>query len=244
MSSRQSQERSGTFISLVRAQLRDLSTPRTQSQEPAPATGPLARPGSGPLRPGLYKVNWQPALSAQSPAEAGQDALLQLTRGDLEKRLASTNETVERASMALGRLSESLSGARVPGADVGKKATQAQYQELGILEQLLRKLTRELRQTQLNATNNFARLDAALTSREQGSLESAESVSEARYQEFVRQAGSFAVEINSLARRLAAIIQEMRTGLGPFQLEGGTSTNPGTQFEAEQFSSPSSVANW
>lgn len=48
------------------------------------------------------------------------------------------------------------------------------------------------------------------------------SVVDAEFQEFVRQAGSFAVEVNSLTKRLAAIVQEMRIGIAPFRLEGIT----------------------
>ncbi|HVU66768.1 MAG TPA: HAMP domain-containing protein [Ktedonobacteraceae bacterium] len=49
---------------------------------------------------------------------------------------------------------------------------------------------------------------------------------EGQYQEFVRQAGSFAVEMNDLARRLAAIIQEVRTSVATFHYERGSAGEP------------------
>jgi hypothetical protein len=109
---------------------------------------------------------------------------------------------------------------------------QAQLQELVTLEQLLRRLSREVHQTQLTATNSFARLAPLMTNLTRTTAEQADSsapdsgetprtVSEAQYHEFVRQAGSFAIEVNALSKRLAAIIQEMRTGIVPFHLESG-----------------------
>ena len=50
-------------------------------------------------------------------------------------------------------------------------------------------------------------------------------LSDPQFQEFARQAGGFAVEMNTLSRRLAAIIHEMRTGITPFRLDGATSLN-------------------
>jgi hypothetical protein len=74
------------------------------------------------------------------------------------------------------------------------------------------------------------------------------NVTKAQYQEFVRQAGAFAVEMNALARRLAVIIQEMRTGVAAFHFEGGGS-EPGKvtslQAEPELFAaSPSGPIGW
>lgn len=51
-------------------------------------------------------------------------------------------------------------------------------------------------------------------------MEAEPSVLELQHQQFVRQAGSFAVEVNSLSKRLSAIIQEARSGITPFRLEG------------------------
>jgi methyl-accepting chemotaxis protein len=243
---RQSQERSNVFISLVRAQLRDLSTPQPQVQSQAPSTGPLGRSGTNSLRAG----------TGSHKVESARDAALLATRTDLNARLAITGETVERASLAIGRLSELL--VTRPGASTGtftEKMAQAQMQELVTLEQLLRKLSREVRQTQINATNNFTKLADAVAAQplaehlEPDAAGAASSISNAQYQEFVRQAGSFAVEVNALSKRLTAIIYEMRTGMIPFHLEG--SSNPGesarmaaNQFDPEPFAaSPISFVN-
>ena len=254
---RQSQERSNAFILLVRAQLRDLPTLRSQPQ--APSTGPLVKPVSGSLRTGPRKATLQ---QQSSPAEPGQDALLLTTRNDLNTRLTGTRETVERASLSIGRLSELIS--MRSGASTGvvtEKMVQAQLQELMMLEQLLRKLTREVRQTQLNATNNFAKLDATAANLARAATERPDPVTsdfaegapnslEVQYQEFARQAGSYAVEINALSRRLAAIVQEMRTGIVPFHLEGSgnqgeparTATN---QLDFEPLAAaPTGLASW
>ncbi|HEY0757343.1 MAG TPA: HAMP domain-containing protein [Ktedonobacteraceae bacterium] len=232
--SRQSLERSGMFIALVRMYLRDM--PHSQTSGQAPSTSPLPRPTSG-LQTGQRK---------SAPLEPTQDALLQLTRGDLEKRLTTTSETIERATLSVGRLSELIT--RRTGTFAGsitEKTAQTQRQELGVLEQLLRKLSREIHQVQLNSTHNLARLDAALTSREVSAPDFAEvvpGITETQYLEFVRQAGSFAVEINALAKRLGAILQEMRTGIVPFHLEGASNPAEGArtanyQLEIEPFAS-------
>jgi hypothetical protein len=55
--------------------------------------------------------------------------------------------------------------------------------------------------------------------------------------------------MNALARRLAAIIQEMRTGVAAFHLEGSNTSEPArmasVQAESELFAaSPSGPGNW
>ncbi len=108
---------------------------------------------------------------------------------------------------------------------------QAQLQELVALEQLLNRLTWEVRQTQFNSATNFTKLDTAFTNLARSAADRPEpaaseasapwpSVADTQYQEFVRQAGSFAVEANALSKRLAVIIQEMRGSITPFRLEG------------------------
>jgi methyl-accepting chemotaxis protein len=240
---RQSQERSSSFISMVRMQLRDLSTPRPQ--EHAPSTGPLGRSNSGIARGG--------SGSRKEIPEAGQDAQLVATRNDLNTRLVGTRETLERASLSIRRLSELISA---PANSIAGKTAQAQLQELATLEHLLNRLTREIRQTQQNSTTNFTKLAEAVATRPKVEYQeldmsgNTQGIPEAQYQEFVRQAGSFAVEVNALARRLAAIIQEMRTGIVPFHLEdGGNQGEPfrtsSNQLEPEPLAtSPASLPNW
>lgn len=219
--SHQGLERSSTFISTVRSHLRDLS---------------MSRSSSGP--PGQPTTSTLSSRKTSAILEPTADALLQITRADLDRRLTSTRDTVEWATHALVRLQELVSA----HPDTGR----AQLQELATLDQILRKLSREVRQMQVNATSNFAKLDMAAQREETTVSDGAESgagISEAQYQEFVRQAGSFAVEINALARRLAAIIQEMRTGIVPFHLESSSPGEPGKaavgQIEPEFFTASS-----
>jgi HAMP domain-containing protein len=238
---RQSQERSSSFISMVRVQLRDISTPRP----PLSSTGALGRSVVGGARAS--------AALRKEMLEA-QDALLLTARNDLDARMKATRETLDRASQALGRLNELIS---TPGNGVAPATAQAQLRELTTLEQLLHRLSREVRQVQQNTTGNFTRLADALaaypasTSGEAQEVESvgAQSISEAQYQEFARQAGSFAVEVNALSRRLAAIVQEMRSGIVPFHLEGGSAgenfRNPSDGLDPDPFAaSPAGSTNW
>ncbi len=238
--SRQGQERSTAFISLVRAQLRDAS-----SAHPRPPSGPLAKSSTGSARGSTRKT------SLVSAGEPLQDILLLVeTRNDLETRLAATYEIIERVSLSLGRLSELISTRSSANAgNITEKMVQAQLQELVTLEQLSRRLGRDLRQTRVSATTNLSKLETAIASLVQTVKEQPESViaepagsgtgiSEEQYQDFLRQAGSFAVETNALARRLAAIIQELRSGIVPFHLEGSGETGGKTstsQLDFEPF---------
>lgn len=242
---RQSQERSNTFISLVRIQLRDLSTPRPQTQ--ASSTGSLGKGSTGsPRKTILQSTTQEPDYYAQ----------LRAARHDLDTRLTATRTTVERASLSIGRLSELIS-TRSGGqtGNVTEKMVQAQLQELVTLEQLLRRLTREVQQTQLNATNNFTKLDTVAANLARASTERLEPVmpgpgestpgiSEALFQEFVRQAGSFAVEVNALSKRLNTIIQEMRTGIGAFHLEGSSPDEPARKATNQLNSEPVGFTSW
>jgi len=239
--SRQGTERSNAFIALVRTQLHDVPSARAHGA-PVLAFG-RAQPPSGPLRAGIRKPGSQPlqhedfsALSKQ--VQQTQDVLLHTTREDLQKRLSTTRETVEEASLSIGRLSELISTrSGTYAGNVTERMTQAQIQELVNLENLLRKLFREVQQAQLNVNSNFTQIDAAFTRLSRAltdlpssapTAEQAEGLSylsDPQFQEFARQAGGFAVEMNTLSRRLAAIIHEMRTGITPFRLDGATSLN-------------------
>lgn len=230
--SRQALERSNAFISLVRAQLRDLSSHQAQ---PVPAA-PVAQPGTDPLRPGLRRTLMQPPTgeldTPVQQVQQAQQSLLQETRDDLNRLLNTTREAVEKASLSIGRLSELVSTrSGSHSINVTEKMVQAQLQELVGLEQLLGRLAREIRQTQFSVTTNFVKLDTAGANLARAAAGRLEPIppqvpvptslhSEAQYQEFVRQAGSFAVEVNALSKRLTTIIQEMRTGIAPFRLEG------------------------
>lgn len=220
---RQSRERSTSFIGLARMQMRELSTSGPRSSPPTSSTsstssGPLAKSGSTARKTG--------SLSPEPNKLFGE------TRDDLNARLATTHELVEKAGFSLNRLNELISAR--PGTRnvaITEKMVQAQLRELVMLEQLLRRLSQNVQQTRLNVTSNFTRLDAAVAELARATAESVRLsapadveappvITEAQYEEFVRQAGSFAVEINALSKRLAMIIREMRAGIVPFRLEG------------------------
>lgn len=260
--SRQGLERSNTFISLVRSQLRDVSTSHPQTA-PAAAQSKSAQalPSTSPLRPGLRKQVLPSAQGEQDDSlvqqvQQTQDTLLQTTRDDLNRRLSIARDTAEKAGVSIGRLSELISTRSSSySGNVTEKMVQAQLQELRTLEQLLNRLAWEVRQTQFNAATNLTKIDTAFTGlarsasmRPESSApeipEEVASAYEAQYQEFVRQAGSFGVEVNALSKRLAAIIQEMRTGIAPFRLEGGATLGEfGKPAPTQQPAEPSSFAS-
>ena len=231
--SRQGLERSNSFISLVRTQLRDIPPSRPTTPSAALSTkAPQTQPITGPLRSGQRKTTTEAEGSFIQQVQQTQDTLLATTRDELNKRLGGTRETIEKASLSLSRLRELIStrSSSSSGA-VTEKMVQSQLQELASLEQQLHRLSRDIRQMQFNSATNFTKLDNALKGLArfagdhaelgaQEASESAPSVSEAHYQDFLRQAGAFAVEVNALSKRLTVIIQEMRTGITPFHLEG------------------------
>ncbi|HET8842010.1 MAG TPA: hypothetical protein VFN35_11120 [Ktedonobacteraceae bacterium] len=142
-----------------------------------------------------------------------------------------SRETLEKASRSVGRLGELISTRTSIAGNVTEKMTQAQLQELTSLENVLAKLARDLQLAQINAGSNFTRIDTTfkhLLHQVSGqsatlameAIETMNSPSEAEFQELLRQTGSFATEVNALTKRLAIIIQEMRTGIVPFRLEG------------------------
>lgn len=232
--SRQGLERSQTFIAYVRTQMRDTPPGRVQY----PSTSPLAKgqqPGSAFPRPEILRKASASPLSAQEwqiRAQQTQDETLQSARDDLAQRLTVTRETLEKASHSVGRLSELISTR--PGSlagNVTEKMIQAQLHELASLERVLGKLARDIQQVQTSTTGNFAQIDSALknlmrqiaeqpVSPMQETPENFAPANDLEFQELVRQSGSFAVEVNALAKRLTIIIQEMKTGIIPFRLEG------------------------
>lgn len=233
--SRQGLERSTNFISLVRSQLRDVPTSRPSSTPPTspqvPSTGPLH---SDQQRAALQQSGQEEADTLVQQVQSTRETLLQTAREELNKRLGGARETVEKASRSIGRLSELISTrASASTGSVTEKMIQAQLQELATMEQLLHKLAWEVRQTQFNVAGDFTKLDSALVSLTRAVAERPESgrpeasegtllAAEMQYQELLRQAGSFAVEVNALSKRLVVIIQEMRSSIIAFRLEGAT----------------------
>jgi methyl-accepting chemotaxis protein len=253
--SRQGLERSNAFLSLVRSQLREVPTPRSPSASAAPSAQQAQSASTpGPLRPGLRRQ------VLQSSTEKQKEAPVREVQDDLNRHLSTARDTIEKASLSIGRLSELVSTRSGSySGNVTEKMVQAQLQELRSLEHLLNRLAWEVRQTQLNATNHLTKIEAAFASlvRSAGehsaasTPESSEDVVHAyeeQYQEFVRKAGSFGIEINALSRRLAATIKEMRTSITPFRLEGGDAESEFARFAssqqfAEQPSPPPSSGN-
>jgi methyl-accepting chemotaxis protein len=251
---RQSQERSNAFMGLVRTNLRDVSPPRPPSQALPTQSASLAKGsqsivGTSTSRPALRKPALQSA-SAVNPSQLTRqvqqnpDELIRAVRDELNQRLGTTRETVQAANQSISRLSELISTrpTRYSG-NLTEKMTQTQLQELVILEQLLSKLAWELQQTQFTSANNFTKIDTALTRlaaehpTSSGTETSEGSATDPQFQDFLRQAGSFAVEVNVFSQRLVAIIQEMRSSVTPFRLEGAA--NMGDLTKSFSSSSPS-----
>jgi methyl-accepting chemotaxis protein len=239
--SRQELERSGTFLSLVRTQMRDTPPKSTFTAfNPSLATSksqPLATDlsGSSPGRPGIRRSTGaeqssEEVVSLSRQVQQAREGLVQTTRDELYEHLHTTREIIERAIVTVKRLSE-VTPTRGSSASSGlaERLHPAQFQELTSLEKHLRAISKELQQTEMTSSASFTSMDTALTHlarqlAEQPMVASPETHEQVvalteQHQEFVRQAGSFALEVNTLARRLSAILQEMRTGITPFRFD-------------------------
>ncbi len=226
--SRQGLERSSSFIALVRMQLRDTSpVAHSPSQPLSFSAGP-----SAPLRAVPHKASETSLVAEMQQTRQG---IVHTTRDELNTYLENTRGTIEKARISLRRLSELMTArtSAYSGNNVAAKMVEPPLQELLTLERLVTRVAWEAQQTQMTFASSFTRLDTALThltrlAGEQGGAvapEFAENMSmqqSEQFQEFARQAGNFGVEVNTLSKRLVAIVQEMRTSVTPFHLDTGT----------------------
>jgi len=107
-----------------------------------------------------------------------------------------------------------------------------QVQELLMLEKLLIKSGRDIQDVQKNVADGFNKLDTTLdqltsavthmSATENLARNPVPGLSDAQAQETARFALAYAQEINILLQRLQRIIQEMRSIVTPFRLEGVT----------------------
>jgi methyl-accepting chemotaxis protein len=234
--SRQELERSNAFISLVRNQMRE-PKPSFSFSNP-PRSQPLVadtRPNARRAASADQGTGTEDSLSLLRQVQQTREGLVQTTRDDLYKHLHTAREIIERATTTMKRLNELV--ATRGGSQVGgltERMTQAQLQELLSLEKHLRAISWELQQTEMTSSASFTRIDTALTHLARQLAEPPAPSSSAtneqiatlneQHQEFVRQAGSFGLEVNTLAKRLGTIIQEMRTGITPFRLDSAVAS--------------------
>ena len=237
--SHQGFEHVNVFLSSVRRQLREVgadapSTPRDSS---------ISRSSGN-----LHNIHKNPTLqrdpgNSKTHIEHVQHAhehLLQGTREDIYRHLRTTMETLEQAYLSVGRLSKLVStrtGTR-PATTTGNLA-QTQVQELLTLEKLLIKSGRDIQDAQKNVADGFNKLDITLgqltgavtrlSITENLARNPVPGLSDAQAQETARFALGYAQEINILLQRLQRIIQDMRSTVTPFRLEGATDINAASQ---------------
>jgi hypothetical protein len=102
---------------------------------------------------------------------------------------------------------------------------QLHVRDVQMMEQLLQRMLIELRNAQQNTAQNLTELDRELTLLSQNirkgkTSSSAFALASSKEQsDLTRLSSSFAAEVGSLARKLGALSQEMRTGIVAFQLE-------------------------
>jgi len=243
--SQQGFEHVNVFVANVRRQLREVG-----ADAPLPShDSSISRP-SGNLRDIRKKPAPQhdPGNSSAhiEHVQHAHEHLLQGTREDIYQRLRSIMETLEQAFLSVRRLSELISartGTR-PGTPTGNLA-QMQVHELLMLEKSLIKSGRGIQDVEKNVADGFNKLDMTLdqltsaitqlSAPENLARNSAPGLSDVQAQEIARFALGYAQEINTLLRRLMRIIQEMRSVVTPFRLEGATDMSTAHQETAGDF---------
>lgn len=164
--------------------------------------------------------------------DRGRELLRQTAQEGANQHARATLDFAEQAYLSAGRLSQlvmSLATQRTSGGEAVDALIQGQMEELRTLGALLARLGNEAHTLQKGAGTNLKELDGLLeqigrTVRETpqirgGSPNSAPTMGTAQVFELVRLSSGFAQDVASLARQIAAITQEMRSGVAPFRLE-------------------------
>ena len=172
------------------------------------------------------------ALVAQ--VDQGREMLRQVAREGVNQHARAALDLAEQAYLSAGRLSQlvvSLANQRMSGSggESVDALIQGQMEELRALGALLARLGNEAHILQRGTGSSLKEIDTLLeqigrTAREApqlrlGATGSAQAGGATQVYELVRLASGFAQDVASLARQIAAITQEMRSGVAPFRLE-------------------------
>lgn len=181
----------------------------------------------------------------------GRELLRQMAREGASQHARASLDLAEQAYLSAGRLSQlvmALANQRTSGSEAMDALIQGQMEELRTLGTLLARLGNEAHTLQVGAGSGLKELDAVLeqigrTAREApqvrgGSPGSAPAMGTAQVFELVRLSSGFAQDVAALARQIAAITQEMRSGVAPFRLENSDEDTsmlyaPGTGYNNE-----------
>lgn len=183
--------------------------------------------------------------------DLGRELVRQMAREGVNQHARATLDLAEQAYLSAGRLSQlvmSQANQRPSGSEPLNALIQGEMEELRTLGALLAQLGNEAHILQKDSGGNLKELDRLLeeiarTSREAlqargGSPAQIPTMGTAQVFEMVRLSSGFAQDVASLARQIATITQEMRSGVTPFRLESSeedTSTlyTPGTGYNNE-----------
>lgn len=167
--------------------------------------------------------------------DQGRELLRQVAREGASQQARTTLDLAEQAYLSAGRLSQlvmSLANQRTSGGESVDALIQGQIEELRTLGTLLARLGNEAHSLQKGAGSTLQELDGLLeqigrAAREapqtRGSIaglaSTAPTMGTTQVFELVRLSSGFAQDVASLARQIATITQEMRSGVAPFRLE-------------------------
>lgn len=162
--------------------------------------------------------------------------------------LRAVLELAEEAYLSVNRMNQlvtSLPEAR--NSSTVAHLAQLQSQELSVLEDRLRQLGLEAFNTQKNANTGLRELNATLdqlaAATRGGDLNRFSGAVGVNNQiaggDAAQIAGSYAQEIAEMASELMIIVQELRTGLSPFRIEGNIEAgNPGNAYGGNIYAGP------
>jgi methyl-accepting chemotaxis protein len=233
--SRQELERSAAFAQTLNSHKVDVSDPPQ---------------GVGAVALARNRVEGKTVSAHLEPLDKGSNDLVAQVRHVRERQLQLSGEGVirqtrsmlvlaEQISLALSRLSKAMAAERETLSRTTMGDTSRVYiQELHTLEKMLQRMVAELENLQKNTVDSSRALDADLTKvaaavhtlRPKHTEGAATiSIADESIQDVLRQGNEFTNEIATLARQLALLANEMRSGIVAFQLDtansGGTAVS-------------------
>lgn len=230
--SRQELEHSEAFGQLVNDYLQEAvdETPTTST----PSVGPAQRTASGEL------FNTQSAVDSDKnmlmlQVHSARKHLKQLSGAGIAESMRALQPLMAQASTSMGRLNRSVGAqadTRVRQTANGENIAQAHLQELRTLGIVLARISSELQKIEKYTGQGFFELDTDLSrittsirelNTKPTTSTTPEEVKEAM-QELARPGAEFSSEVTVLARHLAALAKELRTGIISFQLDAADSS--------------------
>ncbi len=195
---------------------------KTESLHVAPGAAPVQSSDRLPL------VDPQSAALLAQVRRTRED-LLRISNEGVFKHTRTITALTERITTSVDRLSKITKTENMPYArNVTTDLMKLHAQELHTLEPLLSTMVGELHSVQQHALRGFQEIDkdlALLTTAlhaEKSKVNSnvaTPAVSQELVQDMLRQSSAFANDVTAMARQLASLAQEMRTGVVSFQLD-------------------------